>query len=183
MLRFRSIILAGPCAFLAFLSACGTTPAVDPLLRLQPVGLADLHAVSSRLFTSGQVTQDQLGDLAERGITHLVCVRAAEEPQTGWEDDAAAQFGVEFLRLPIQGSDGLTRTNARKLHSVLRRNNNYDGRTLVYGETADRAAALIALEAFFDRKMAAEFALAVGKRVGLDASTRAVEKRLGLAAM
>lgn len=151
------------CAFAAFAAACGSTPA-NPKVPAE-LGITGFAAPAPHVFTSGQPTKEQFAKLKDVGITRVVCLRAADEDGTGFEEEAAKAAGVHFVRLPIAGKDGLTRPNVESLAKELQ--DAGTGDTLVCCHTSNRVGAMLALKAaWIDGKPQAE-AIEFGKQAGM----------------
>lgn len=154
-------------------AACASPPAApasaaaDPALftKLQPLQVTNLAMPAPHLLTAGQPTETQFEQLAKNGVSRIVCLRAPNEPGTGWEEAKAKALGVQFVRLPIAGGDGVTVENAQKLGQALAAGG--DATTLVCCHTSNRVGAMLAMKAFFVDGVPADAALAFGRSAGL----------------
>ena len=146
-------------------------------------GDADLAALKVRnlatpapgLLTSGQPDVVQFEQLARLGVDRIVCLRPADEPGTGWEEEKAKELGITFVRLPISGPGDVSEANARKLAAAM---GDGSGTTMVACGSSNRVGALLALKAFHVDRKPADEALAFGKRAGLSQLTARVEELL-----
>lgn len=160
-MRFAPIVFAP--MLLAAACSAPPQPATLTLAQLQAMQVPNVALPAPNLVTAGQPTEAQLAQLAQLGVTRVVCLRPATEPGTGWEEAKAKALGIAFVRLPIAGSDGITIDNARRLALELRG----DAPTLLCCARSNRVGALLALKAnHVDGRSAAE-ALAFGKAAGL----------------
>lgn len=160
---------------LACLCACGSPP-VDPAGDPAKLGMRDYAAPLPHVHTSGQPTPEQFALLPKAGITHVIQLRPATEKGTGWEEEAAPQAGVQFVRLPIDGKDGLTRANVERFAAELQAAG--DGPTLVCCGSSNRVGGLFALKAGWLDGKSADDALALGRAAGLKALEPAVQALL-----
>lgn len=164
-----------PFVVLAFTACNSSAPPKTLTPELQATGVANLAMPQPGVLTAGQPTEEQLAQLAALGVKKVVCLRAPTEKGTGWEEAKAAALGVQFVRLPITGEDGLTQSAAERLAAEL---GSADGTAMVCCGSSNRVGALLALKAFWvDKKPAAE-ALELGKQAGLKAMLPAVEAKL-----
>lgn len=129
------------------------------------------------VLTSGQLTEEQLAGLAEAGYTTFVSLRLPTEEGAGWEEARAEQLDVRFIRIPVEGADGVTEANARRLSAVLA---DAEGPTVVYCGSSNRVGALFALEAFYVDGLGPEDALAVGQAAGVTRLEPRVRALLGM---
>lgn len=141
------------------------TTAAPTLAQLQATGVKNLAVPQPGLVTAGQPTEAQLEQMAALGVKRVVCLRVVNEPGTGWEEQKAKALGMEFVRLPVAGADGLTVANAQLLAKSLPT----DGKppTLLCCGSSNRVGALLAMKAFHLDGKTAEEALVIGKAAGL----------------
>jgi protein tyrosine phosphatase (PTP) superfamily phosphohydrolase (DUF442 family) len=141
---------------LALLTACNGTP---------PPTLRNFANPMPEMFTSGQPTEAQFSGLRSIGITRVVQLRPANEPGSGWEEEAAAGLGLEFVRLPIAGGKDLTRDNVQRFADEVSRSKGHG--TLVCCASSNRVGALFALKAFWIDGQTKEQALELGRSAGM----------------
>lgn len=156
----------------AALSAACNSPSTAPapvaaptLAQLQTTGVKNLAMPQAGLITTGQPTESQLEQMAALGVKRVVCLRVVNEPGTGWEEQKAKALGMEFVRLPVAGADGLTVANAQLLTKSLPTDGNPP--TLLCCGSSNRVGALLAMKAFHLDGKTAEEALVIGKAAGL----------------
>jgi protein tyrosine phosphatase (PTP) superfamily phosphohydrolase (DUF442 family) len=161
-----------------WLAACSAQPAsTSPkLTELKALEVKNLAMPMPNLVTSGQPTEAQFALLAKAGVQRVIQLRVVNEPGTGWEEAKAKELGVEFVRLPMAGAEGLTIENAQRLAAELKTSG--DKTTLVCCGSSNRVGALLAMKAFFVDNKSAEEALAFGKSAGLKALEPAVAEKL-----
>ena len=107
--------------------------------------LRNMNTPMAGVITAGQLTPDQLQELSRRGVRDVVTLRQSHEEHTGWEEAKSAELGIRFVRIPVNGADGLTRENAQALDDALRGS---EGReTVVYCGSSNRVGGLFACRA------------------------------------
>ncbi len=156
---FLGIALAVP--------ACSSTDSAAPTPPARPfveLGVPQSSSPLPGLHCSGQPTPEQFGELQAAGITNVICLRAPGEEGTGWEEARAAELGISFSRLVVEGGDQLTEAKARELDRQLA---SAKGPTLVCCGSSNRVGALMAMRARLVEGKSPEEALAIGKACGL----------------
>ncbi|MCB9880115.1 MAG: serine/threonine protein phosphatase, partial [Planctomycetes bacterium] len=98
------------------------------------------------------------------------------ESGTGWEEQHAAAAGVDFVRLPIAGADGLNRDNVDAFAKALDATGGEP--TLVSCGSSNRVGALFALKAYWRDGKSKEEAMAIGKAAGMTKLGAKVEELL-----
>jgi protein tyrosine phosphatase (PTP) superfamily phosphohydrolase (DUF442 family) len=93
------------------------------------------------VMTSGQLTSEQFARLPEFGFRAVICLRAADEDGTGWEEQMAADRAMSFTRLPIGSAAELTAENAAKLKELIHE----PGMDVVYAADSAWAVRLVEL--------------------------------------
>ncbi len=189
MTRNSAVYLA-----LLLLAACGpagdgpATPVAEAattevdVLEL-PDSIGDLGIINARapapsLLTGGQPTEDQFAALKELGYSTFVTLRLADEPGTGWEEAYTESAGIDFVRIPVAGAEGITPENAERLAEVL----DIAGEepVFVYCGSGNRVGALLALKAHTLDGWSAEDAIEFGLAAGLTRLEPVVRDQLGL---
>ena len=162
-------------------SATQTQPATQtrPAAQTQPaagashvVGLPNERMPAAGLLTGGQVTREQMTELAEMGYSTFVSLRPVSEEGAGWEEEFAAGQGLTLVRIPVGSAEDLTRENARILADTLAE---ADGKAVVYCQSGNRVGALLALKAHWIDEDGAAEALAFGRDAGLTRLEPAVQ--------
>ena len=144
-------LLVGLCA------ACSSAP--------EPASLLNFTSPLPGIYTAGQPTDAQLRALPGIGITRVVQLRPANERGTGWEEERATEIGLDFVRIPVAGKQGLTRTNAQRLADELARPT--DAGVLICCRSSNRVGALLALKAVWLDGLTREEALTIGREGGM----------------
>lgn len=163
--------------------ACSSQPATPApaatgltLAALQETQIKNVALPQPGLGTAGQPTEAQFEQLAKLGVKRVIQLRVVNEPGTGWEEAKAKALGIEFVRLPVAGAEGITVDNAKKLAAELKAAG--DQPTMVVCASSNRVGALLALKAFHVDGKTADEALAFGRAGGLKAAEPAVAKLL-----
>jgi uncharacterized protein (TIGR01244 family) len=127
------------------------------------------------IVTAGQPSLEDFAKLKALGITTVVNARGAEESPLD-EAALAAEHGLTYVAIPIDGKEALTRDAALALKAVL---DMKTGGVLLHCASGNRAGALMALEAFYsgDKKSAAD-AIALGKAAGMTSLTPYISEKL-----
>jgi uncharacterized protein (TIGR01244 family) len=156
--------------------AAQTQPAAGaPAGASHVVGLPNERMPAAGLLTGGQVTREQMTELAEMGYSTFVSLRPVSEEGAGWEEEFAASQGMTLVRIPVGSAEDLTRENARILADTLAE---ADGKAVVYCKSGNRVGALLALKAHWIDEESAEEALAFGRDAGLTRMEPVVQKIL-----
>ena len=161
------------------LVACtAKAPAAPDDQAVLALGIKNAVLVQPHLVSSGQLTEEQFARLPELGYRTLIQLRPAAEEGSGWEEAKAKELGLDVVRIPVAGAEGLTEENARKLDEALRQH--AQGGTIVSCASGNRVGGLFALKAHFCDGVAPEQALELGKKAGLIKAEPDVRKVLGL---
>lgn len=155
--------------------ADAVAPALD-LAQLQATQVKNIAMPAPGLVTAGQATEAQMEQLAKLGIKQVICLRAADEQGTGWEEAKAKELGLSFLRLPVKGNDDVTVANAEQLAAALAAGGGQPA--MVCCGSSNRVGALLAMKAFHVDGKPADEALQFGQAAGLKAMTEAVQGKL-----
>lgn len=132
-----------------------------------PVRFADHH------YAGGQPTPAHLADLARAGVRTVINLRAPSEPTEYDESAEAAGLGLRYVALPIAGAADLDRERVREFGRVLDEARR-EGGVLIHCASANRAGAMVALDASLNRGQALDDAVAHGRMAGLTSLEPAV---------
>lgn len=164
-------------------AACGEAP--KPITSSSPEGTVTLEDVNvpnqstamEGVLTAGQLSEEQMVDLAGLGYESFVSLREADEGGSGWEEAFAAEKGIHFVRLPIAGADGIDEAHARKLDELMAA----EARPMVlYCGSSNRVGALLALRAFHVEGQGPAECLELGKSTGVTGLEGMLAEKLGL---
>lgn len=157
-------------------AACGTSSTTATDAQNAAPAIRNLSRPSPEVWCSGQPTEAQFDELAAAGVSRVIHLRASNEKGTGWEEQRAASAGVEFVRLPIAGAAGLTRSNVEAFAQLLDKPT--EGRTLVSCGSSNRVGALLALKAAWLDGRSKQDAMQLGREAGMTRLAGKVEQLL-----
>ncbi|MDX1645466.1 MAG: sulfur transferase domain-containing protein [Thermoanaerobaculia bacterium] len=129
--------------------------------------------VAEGVLAGGQPSAEQLEALRAAGYRAVLNLRTEREEGPGQE--TAEAVGLEFERLPIDGSAGLDEANARRFAELL---DAMERPLVVHCGSGNRVGALFALKAYYVDGQDAEAALETGRRAGLTGLEEAVRRQL-----
>jgi protein tyrosine phosphatase (PTP) superfamily phosphohydrolase (DUF442 family) len=152
------------------------TASAPTLADVQAVGVQNAAMPLQNVVTAAQPTEEQLMALVDLGYTSFVSLRSATEEGAGWEEGIAADEGIRFARIPIEGEAGLTRENVLELDRVLTEAE--EEGTVLYCSSSNRVGALLALRAYWLEGSDPQAALELGRRAGLSRLEPAVAELL-----
>jgi len=148
---------------LLVLTACFSTQPID-FSAVEQAKIKNLRVPSSNRLASGQPTKEQLSVLAETGVKHIVNLRP--ESELDWDEGAFVEsLGMQYHNIPVNGVEGITFENARKLSQLLAGLKNKP--VLVHCSSGNRVGALKALTVIQSDSLDVEAAVAEGKQWGL----------------
>jgi len=128
------------------------------------------------ITTSGQPDEAALVELAEKGFTMVIDLRAENEDRGFEESDAVEELGMSYITLPVSGTDAINYENAAALDAFL---GMAEGPVLIHCGSGNRVGALLSLR---QRLVGddADTALTIGLKAGLTspALQDVVESRL-----
>ncbi len=122
---------------------------------------------------SGQPNEEALDIFAENGYAAVIDLRGANESRGLDEAGVVDELGMDYVSLPIEGTDAISFENAARLEEILSR---YDAPVLVHCGSGNRVGALLALSKRQKGASEAE-ALEYGKKGGLTGLGGVVEER------
>lgn len=129
------------------------------------------------LTTGGQPSKQDLERLAQTGTKVIVNLRTKGEFNKFDEKKVVEDLGMTYVSIEIDGSDGITAENARRLDVAL---NGLKEPALVHCASSNRVGGLLAYRAFNIQNKSAKESLAFGKSAGMSSTERKVKKLLGL---
>ncbi len=137
------------------------------------VELGTVSAVDG-ITAAGQPDRAALEIFADVGYATIIDLRGVGEDRGFEEAEVVEELGMHYVSLPIEGRDGISFENARKLDALLDEN---PGPVLVHCASGNRVGALLALRASLDGADD-ESALALGREGGLTRLEGIVRERL-----
>lgn len=140
--------------------------------------IPNLLFVEPNHYAGGYVSPEALTQVKAAGITHVIDMLPDNE-HGGFDEAAmAADLGLFYAHLPIQGGHDLNRDSAEALDRLLAEAG--DTPVLVHCMSGNRVGALFALRAHWLQGVPAVEALQVGRRYGLTRMEPLVAQLLGL---
>jgi protein tyrosine phosphatase (PTP) superfamily phosphohydrolase (DUF442 family) len=147
------------------LAACrGAGDPVEALSMANALEVSNASVPEPGLLCAGQVSQPQLGALAEKGYGTFLSLRAPGEEGTGWEEPYAASIGIRYVNLPIRGAADISEENARRLDALLEE---LDRPLVLYCGSSNRVGALLGARAYFVQKKSREESLELARAAGM----------------
>lgn len=162
------------CSILAFSLFAGLTlpsqaPAdptgIDLVAPAQTWG-ADTRVVPfGDLFIAGQPDRAALQQARDAGVTTVISLRS--ESESDWDEaQAAASLGLEFQRVPVDGSaPALAHEPLERVSEIVR--SHAGSKILVHCSSGNRASAWLATYLAEQQDMGAEEAVAIARKTGL----------------
>ena len=127
--------------------------------------IPNLLFVAPTHYAGGYVSPEAMALVKDHGITHIIDMLPANE-HGGYDESAhAAELGLFYAHLPVQGGNDLNRANAEALDRLLAESG--EAPVLVHCMSGNRVGALFALRAHWLKGESAADALATGRRYGL----------------
>jgi uncharacterized protein (TIGR01244 family) len=170
----RLLVMAVAVA-LAACSPPGGGPAADlpePGLIAIPNAMRPLDGI----LTGGQPSPEQVAEAARSGYRTIVNLRGDGETGFEWEADRVAELGMTYVQIPVEGPDGFSRENARRLADVLENPGSLPA--VIHCRSGNRVGALLALHAAWYEGASPEEALDRGRRAGLTSAENVVRELL-----
>lgn len=140
--------------------------------------IPNLLHVAPNHYSGGFVSPEALVLVKEAGISHIIDMLPDSEHGGFDEAGAAADLGLYYAHLPVQGGHDLNRDNAQALNRLLAEAG--DAPVLVHCMSGNRVGALFALRAHWVQGLPAPEALKVGRQYGLTKLEPLVVQLLGL---
>ncbi len=118
---------------------------------------------TDNLVTGGPPSKKELSQLKEAGITKIIDPRSPDEERAFDERAEAEKLGLEYVSLPVAGSAGVTRENARELDQLLQDGEN----VFLHCASGNRVGALLAIRAHEIQEKDLDQSLEFGRAAGL----------------
>ncbi|MFW6087239.1 MAG: serine/threonine protein phosphatase [Myxococcota bacterium] len=129
------------------------------------IGLENERQPREGLITSGAPTEQQLVRAEERGIDRVISLQTRSEPGAAEERAIVERLGMKFVRIPVDGPEGVTKEAAEELHTAL--SNAEDQDVILHCASGNRSGALLALRAFHHEDKSVQEALELGRAAGM----------------
>ncbi|MFT7462365.1 MAG: protein tyrosine phosphatase (PTP) superfamily phosphohydrolase (DUF442 family) [Pseudohongiellaceae bacterium] len=143
-------------------------------------GIHNLAYHGPKLWTAGQLSEEQLMALGAAGMDLFISLRLDNENGAGGEEMQFQDQPGHFVRLPVAGKQGITFDNARLLAELLAAH--ADETVTVYCGSSNRVGALFALMAYDIDGLSGEQAIDIGVAHGLSSLKPLVRELLELPA-
>jgi len=163
MNRPKSLLIVASLLTLLFASPGFAQGAADPQ-AVEEVGVANLSVHDDSVYASAQPSPEQVQQLADAGIRHIINLRP--ESEQDWDEKSAAEAaGIVYHAIPVAGRADLTLENAAALDDLLA---SLQGQpVLVHCASSNRVGGLRAITALTKNGSSLEEALAEGRQWGL----------------
>ncbi|MDX1499512.1 MAG: sulfur transferase domain-containing protein [Woeseiaceae bacterium] len=164
-------------SILAATAACADNaeaPAARPYVDVDTIASVEDVAPVDGLRAAGQPDAAALKVFRDAGYRAVIDIRGPDEDRGMDEAAVAEELGLDYVSLPVVGSEAINFETARQLDSLLQR---YDEPVLVHCGSSNRVGALLALRKRLDGASEGE-ALEYGRSAGLGRLTPVVEERL-----
>ena len=129
------------------------------------VGLKNGRVTGPGLLVGGQPTQEQLHTAKDAGFDVIINLQKNEEPGAQEEATSVTALGMQYVTIPTDGANGLTKGNAIALAKALK-NVNGD-QAILHCASGNRAGALLGLKLFVVDSAHANDAIRYAKRAGM----------------
>lgn len=110
-----------------------------------------------------QPDKARLIEISEQGYAAVIDLRLPSEDRGIDEATEVAALGMDYVSLPVSGTDGITVANANTLAALIEK---YDAPVLIHCGSGNRVGALMAIEAGASGASVEE-AVAIGKQFRL----------------
>ncbi|MEZ4270014.1 MAG: sulfur transferase domain-containing protein [Myxococcota bacterium] len=181
------------CICFVALSACHHVQATAPTESTQNVtetqkqtsyhpttlGLTHGRYYNETILIGEQPTDAQFQAAAAEGFRTVVNLRTPKEQEHA-EQPRVEAFGMNYIALPINGADGITRQNAQTLATAIAA---AEKPILLHCSSGQRAAALLTLVAHYTEGKDIDSAIAAGRSIGLSKLEPRVREVLETTAM
>lgn len=127
------------------------------------------------IITAGQPSPAQYEKLPDAGVHTVINLRGADEKGAWDEKSKAEALGLEYVNIPIESPQDLTRKKVDLFSDVLRKEK---GKFLVHCGSSNRVGAMFALRAFWIEHKSPDEAIEIGKKAGLDSLEGAVREKM-----
>ncbi len=123
------------------------------------------HEPMPGIVTGAQPDQEAIAKLEAEGVKTVINLRLADEFEEFDEQKAVEAAGLNYVSIPVDKKEGLTRENVEKVHEALE--NAPEGGVLLHCGSSNRAAAMLALRAHWIEGKDSDEALELGTKAGL----------------
>lgn len=162
----RHIKLFANALFITALLTTGVAFAKEQSINITAVKTSDVRNLvihENKTLSAAQPTSEQLKQLANAGVKHVINLRGENEQD--WDEaQLVASLGMQYHALPIAGAQDVSVENAQKLAKIMAELNGEA--VLLHCASSNRVGALMAISAHAEG-LDIESALAKGKHWGM----------------
>ncbi len=117
------------------------------------------------VLTGGQPTQSELEQAKKLGYKTIINLRMPNE-MTEWNEASKVQsLDMKYVSIPVSSRDSINSINSDKMISILQNKSNYP--VMIHCGSGNRVGALFSVDAFFQKSLSQEDALAIGRQAGM----------------
>lgn len=128
------------CLVLLTINGCALT-SVDSH-GINELSIKNLKHPTPHVWSSGQPSKEELLELSNKGIKHIINLRP--ESETSWDEAAYVKsLGMKYYSIAVAGAAGITLENATSLMDTLKGTGNEPA--LLHCSSGNRAGGLVAL--------------------------------------
>lgn len=182
MIRHRALAAICLAALVCVVAGCSTPPDVagDTAPRaVGPIAIPNARVPLDGVLSGGQPTAEQIAAAGRSGFRTVINLRTDAEDGFAWEGPAVESAGMRYVRVPVDGAEGLTRETVQRVDAALGEAL-AAGPVLLHCGSGNRIGAVLALRAAWIEGVAPADALHVGLASGLTRLEGATRERLGL---
>lgn len=164
MNRHKSLLTVVASLLALLIANPGFTQSAADRQTIEDAGVANLSVHDNNVYASAQPTPEQLQQLADAGVRHVINLRP--ESEQDWDEKSATEAaGMVYHAIPVAGRADLTLENAAALDNLLA---SLQGQpVLVHCASSNRVGGLRAITALEKNGSSLEEALAEGRQWGL----------------
>lgn len=126
--------------------------------------IRNLKQLPNKVLTGGQPDQAELQALKQSGINTVINFRGEGEFSEFDEAQYVDQLGMDYLHIPIDSKEALSRENVERFRAAL---TEHDSGVFLHCGSGNRVGAMFALDAYWNQNKSAEEALKIGEEAGL----------------
>ena len=156
MIKMRALILL---LGVSCISGVGVAKTQPPMLAIEQA-----QAIYGQILTSAQPNKQQLHAAAAAGYQLVINLRSEAESGAWNEKKLIEALGMRYLSVPLAGVADLNKRNLQKIMSAIAETG---GSVLMHDANGNRVAAVMAMDAFFNRQYSADQAIAFAHQLGL----------------
>ncbi|MGB0956797.1 MAG: hypothetical protein ACPGZP_12495 [Panacagrimonas sp.] len=145
-------------------------------MSLDSLSLPNHGRPTAEWVTAGQPSAEQLAQVQQAGVRHVIDLRPPAEDHGYDEAAEAKKLDMKHQVVPIAGPGDLTLERAKELDAAIAATNGEA--TLIHCASSNRVGALLALRAAWLQNASHEDAMKLGRAAGLTKMEGAVQQLL-----